>query len=1237
MDDEHINIGTPADRKLGKVDTSFYIIAIGASAGGLDAIKRFLSSLPQSFPHSLVIVQHISPDYKSMMPDILSRETWLPVLEVDDDMKVESGKIYLIPPKANIVIQGTPTDVAEHSAGPRPVERTSPEQPAPQGLRFSLTTQVRKPALNLPIDLFFTSLAEAVGNRSIAVVLSGTGSDGSRGIRTVKDHDGFILVQDPGLAGFDGMPRTAIATGLVDKVLPAEDMLPEIERYIDLRDKGVIEPEDGVSLSPEFHSILKLVSADAEIDFTSYKTPTLMRRIVRRMALRGHIDAKAYLQELKTNAQEANALSREFLVGVTNFFRDLPVWMAFRERVLKKLFEEGAEDTPVRVWVAACSTGEEAYTLSMLMEDYRSTHGLKRDFRIYATDANESAITMAKQGLFSTSLLDEIPEEFREKGFLDATPDGFRISPHIRTRVVFSVHNVVEDPPFTRIDLITCRNLLIYLSPDVQARVITQFSFSLRKAGFLVLGAAETPGNHGTMFKPVVPKMRIYENQRIPSSTRESISKLMEYSLPSGMRMPRARRLNLQDRMPDEELQKLIYFALEEAETAICLVDENARMIRSFGDVKTLLRFPEDGYSPYLLELVDERLRSSIMLIIRRAQSEHVSKRPGLRLIDKDVIRKVDITARRVEWGTHGLVYAVSFHFVEEPPPRPVLAGQDTIDMPHDAYIEHLENEVQALQDMLSATAEDLGASNEELQTANEELSAANEELQATNEETQSINEELHTVNTEHQERIVELEAAYSDIENLMATAEIGVLVLSANMRVRRFSAGLGAFVNIDGSMLGQPLDNLSTVLSLDSIANLRDDARLALEAAEESARELSRMDGGWLRVRTRPYYNSEGEVVGSVITMRDITDVKLLEHDLKYHRERLDVMLESELAGYFDWTPDTGKSYLSPRLKNALGYGELEIPDNIQGWSRLIAPEDRETARAAVAAHLHGMERDAVLSLDLQLLHREGHKIWFQVRGRVISRDASGRADRVSGVLFDIATIKGREFELIERDDGARRRALTGAMDLAATVKHLTSAQGALLGNGSTPQSALDKIDAVLTNMQEQIGEVLGTLSLPPNTLASVDTPLSDILKAVMRRLEHGFVQAGIDFRFGPLVTVNVIPEALTEVLIGLFEALLMNASTSQARRIEIGSEKVEANPGRVIIQIRDTAAPTDDAFYDPLRSPADAATVLLHGTPDGLAMCRRMIDLMNADISVSHDQGASGVVLQLTLPSGE
>lgn len=865
-------------RKMGKVDESFYIIGVGASAGGLDAIKQLLTQIKPGFRHSLVIIQHISPDYKSLMSEILGRETTLPVNEVSDNMAVEAGQIYLIPPKSNILIQGTKGDNSALIA-------KGAEGVAHSGLRFSLVESTPRPGLNLPIDVFFHSLAEAVEDRAIAVILSGSGSDGSRGLRPIKDREGFVLVQDPEIAAFDGMPRSAIATGIVDMVLAPDLIVGEINRYLEMRVRGIdsvdriFERDDDA-----FAGLLERVSKTAEIDFSLYKEPTLKRRVARRMAVKGYTDLKDYLGFLDTDETELNVLNREFLIGVTNFFRDLPVWRNLQQRTLPELFETGEDEDQIRVWSVGCSTGEEAYTIAMILELFRLKNGIKRDFRIFATDVNERSIKAAKQGIYPDSVREEIPSEFLERGFLTFQSGTFSVSPIIRNKVVFSVHNVIEDPPFTRTDIIVCRNLLIYLSPEVQAKIMTQFSFSLRQGGILQLGAAETTGTHGVMFDPLMHKSGIYRNTRqIDPLARRSRHSL---DFPTSQFLPRSHSLASRERSSRDDLITLLHHTLEDSSTCICIVDDLGKIERTFGKHAGLLDISADGFSSSILELIDPKLRSTVALVFRRCEMEGFAEKTGTKLITDNETEIVDVSCRRMAWEARAVAYVLTFTRMKDLKiDRATLVSNDDGDSrstPTEAYVTHLENEVQSLQGMLSATAEDLGASNEELQTTNEELIASNEELQANNEETQSINEELYTLNAENADKIADLEAATADINNLLETAELGVLVLSKNLTIRQFSTGLHPYMQLQQSDIGRPLVNFAIQLEAQAIQDFFDGIRRSMEDGGESTRELRTSTGGYVLCRTRPYHNVHGMQNGVVTTLQDITELKELSDGIR-------------------------------------------------------------------------------------------------------------------------------------------------------------------------------------------------------------------------------------------------------------------------------------------------------------------------------------------------------------------
>lgn len=991
-----------ARRTIGKVDQSFYIIGVGASAGGLDAIKQLIAQADGSFMHSFVIIQHISPDHKSLMKEILTRETGMTIVEVTDDMPLAPQHIYLIPPSTNVVIQGTPDDT-------RPIiDRDGNLEHA--GLRFSLIQPVPRPQLNLPIDLFFHSLADAVGNRAIGIVLSGTGTDGSRGLRAIKDRDGFLLVQEPETAAFDGMPMAAIATNLVDLIAPPDAMVLELRRYIELREDGIFHIDEIFSSGEaDFDALVDQISESASIDFSQYKKPTLRRRVARRVALNHCANLQEYQQFVDRHPQELEILHREFLIGVTNFFRDLPAWLALKDEALQRIFESSLETEPVKIWSVGCSTGEEAYTAAFLFEEYRRAHGLERDFRIFASDVNEDAIRAAKDGIYPVSILEEIPPEYRTSDTIVQKGGTFQISSAIRNKVIFNVHNVLQEPPYIDTDLIICRNMLIYLSPDMQKKVLSLFSFSLRSTGFLFLGAAENVTHQYSKFQVEVSSARLYRNRR---SVQRGMIRSSEIGHNASYSMPRTRRLATREtrRSTSPALGPLFEAVLKDVKGCVLVLDEAGAILETMGHYREFVQLPDQAFSANALDLVHDRLKSTISLLMRQAEADDEAEALSVKCAFADRIEQVDVFCRRIDWDTRPVAYSL---FIRKTDTRqvPLLSeASRPASQFEQATLAKLESEVESLQAMLSVTTEDLGISNEELQAANEELTVSNEELQSNNEEMQSINEELHTVNAENADKIMQLETAKADIENLLNTTDFAIIFLDENLAIRRFNAAVCKYIDLNPTDVGRPLTNFASRLNADDHSNLLSAIAAVMTGRAPTESEIQLDDGTWVQLRVKALDAiGHGDPGGVAITFFDVTTMQSLKDQLLGERDRLETLVESDVAGYWDWNLVTDEEYLSPRFKSMLGYEDHEMENRPESWQAIIHPDDLQTSLVNLEKHISSQGKHP-FDQEVRFTHRSGKELWVLCRGRVVEWANDGAALRMLGVHIDITNIKQKE-----------------------------------------------------------------------------------------------------------------------------------------------------------------------------------------------------------------------------------
>ncbi len=1218
-------------RQLGEVDQSFYIIGVGASAGGLDAIKQLVGQADADFPHSFVIIQHISPDHKSLMSEILTRETKMRVLEVTDDMALQPGHIYLIPPKSNVVIQGTMDDTQPSLANASLLTK--------KGLRFSLVAPSPRPQLNLPIDIFFHSLAEAVGDRAIAIVLSGTGTDGSRGLRTVKDRDGFVMVQDPETADFDGMPAAAIATQIVDMVAAPDAMISEIRRFIAMRDEGVFNIDTLFRNAEEsFQDLLVRISEGAGIDFTQYKKPTLKRRIARRVALTHSNSLKEYVQFVDDNPAELGVLHREFLVGVTNFFRDLPAWNTLLEKIIPKLFAEGDQDQPVKVWSVGCSTGEEAYTIALILEKYRLDHGIARDFRVFASDVNEDAILSAKDGIYPESVLEEIPGQYRRTDFMSFHGGTFHISSNIRNRLIFNTHNVLQEPPYINTDLITCRNLLIYVSPDMQKKVLSLFSFSLRSNGFLFLGAAENVMHQFAKFETEISAARIFKNTRTHQRTaiRATIDPWRSFSAP----LPRLRRLATREQQRSSSMVgTVLEQSLTNVDGCLIIIDEGGNILETFGNYRRFVNLPEQAFSANIFDLVHERLKSSFSLLIRQAETEGHSKSIDTRCALGDRIEQIDIFCERIEWETQPLAYSLMLRRTDQVSILKSGAdgGQKGGSGTDHTEIARLESEIETLREMLNATTEDLGISNEELQTANEELTVSNEELQANNEEMQSINEELHTVNAENAEKIVQLEAANADVENLLNTADLAVVFLDETLAIRRFNPAITRYVDLKQTDAGRRLTSFASSFTTQAYKAILEDAERASRGGDEINREAQLSDGSWALVRSRPFkLRDSGEHSGVVVTALDITTSKILQEEVRIQRDRLEGLLESEAAGYWELDLLTGTEYLSPRCREMLLLDSDNAAEPAQNWRNRLSQDDLTRLDAALQEHIKSKGK-IPYDEEVCFQHPSGEDIWVQRRGRVIEWSDDGRPLKALGVHLDISRLKAREMRVSQDAENIFGFAYTTAHGLTQPVNTSQQcleelAHGIEEGDIENVANIIDTMQGINTRMGQSVAAVVEFSKLFSEGIELQNLDLRGVAESCAMDMAKLVESVDAQLDIAKMPNVYGRPELIARVFQSLIGNSIKFRHLERPCKISIKAKPLKNDMVQVTVSdngigvnpaVRDKAF---ELFYKYHKDPS------YNGVGTGLAVCRRIVNIHGGTIAFGDDDG-NGTSVVFTL----
>ncbi|MFD1342543.1 chemotaxis protein CheB [Litorisediminicola beolgyonensis] len=924
-------------------DDIFPVVGVGASAGGLEALKEMFSGHKRLPDMAFVVVQHLDPTHESLMAELIDRYTSMPVRQAEGNERLKPNHVYVIPPGYGLAVKDGILSLTDFKD--------------PRGMRR-------------PIDDFFESLALDQKNLAACVILSGTGADGSRGLRAIKKHGGLCVVERPESAAYDGMPSSAISTGLVDIISEPREILGYLKSFFERGSLTGDEAEDAGHVADSVDELCTVLREAVGHDFSQYKRSTLNRRIARRMQVLGIEDSAQYIDRLRHGPEECNALFRDLLINVTRFFRDPKHFDTLNRLVIDPLVAESRDGEELRVWVPGCSSGDEAYSIAMLFAAAVRKHGKRPYVQIFATDIDDKMLELARQASYPLASLGDIPKEFHDD-FLLVGHDRISIAPRIQDMVRFSVHNLVRDPPYSKIDLISCRNLLIYFEESLQKIVIPFFHFALRKDGRLLLGPSEAIGRYEDLFEVVEQSARLFRRRNVKSN--------YSLKLTADNRTTQALRRLEKTRSEPERTSRVDVSAMEivaqKYAPVSLLVDREGMLLDRWGSAGRYLEFPERlERNVHVPTLAKPGLREKIGPLIRQVSES--GRRAGA--LDVEV---------RTDFGTLGVKvicepvqdYAFLIVIVETKP----LEATDNDDFDE---FQSDDNQIQFLEDELRNTRHSLRSTVEELETANEELKSSNEEMMSMNEELQSTNEELTTVNDELKNKLDQLTVANADLKNFFDSTQLAVLVVDADLNLRSFTDAALEIFPIDKSFIGRPLDKIPTKLSA---RHMIEDARRAAIDGEQTETSLhsTELEAEYI-LRSIPYRLMDGDIDGATLVFTDVTEALSLQRNLREERERLRLVLEVAKIGIWEYEPATDKTVLDATERALLNISDDDPAGAMEPILASLPSEDRDRVNRALRMAIEG---DREFNETFRVPLGDGKFRWLHGLGKQIEVHGSG------------------------------------------------------------------------------------------------------------------------------------------------------------------------------------------------------------------------------------------------------
>lgn len=1183
-----------------------YIVGVGASAGGLESLERLFAGISGDLGACYVVIQHLSPNYETMMDQLLARHTHMNVCIAEQQQVAQANHVYVIPPKKDMVIEGNQLILKEQDETEMP---------------------------HLPIDRFFESMADSCGRSCVAIVLSGTGSDGSRGVKAVRGKGGLVLCESEATAKFSGMPRSAQATGCVDYVVPPDSMGAMLTSHFMGRRDLSIEFQDRDE--NQLQVIFELMKQRCQIDFAHYKPSTVSRRIDRRMSLSGIKSLDEYIIVLRENEAELDKLYQDMLIGVTKFFRDKECFETLESEIIPTLLTRDDAKNGVRVWVAGCATGEEAYSLAILFDEIRSSMNLDVDVKIFATDVHPDSLHTAGVGRYSTDKLDDVSAERKRKYFVSHDDTVTVIKP-IRQMVLFAPHNVLQDPPFTDLHMVSCRNLLIYFDGAAQRKALTLFHFALRRGGILFLGPSEAIGNLKAEFKSIDEKFRLYSKRR-------------DARLPPDVRLPiPARPKVLPDRLypkrenvrGDLDRKEIYDLLLDMAMPPTLLVNEQRQVVETFGGAELLLKLRGRHVSTDLLDLCPKEVTATLSAGLRRVErSRKPIRLPVARVsTSQGELKNVDIVITPMNTKeSDTLYYAIQIN-TKQPDlndvatkiEEPALLDMTDSQLEMTERVRVIEDELHHTKENLQATIEELESSNEELQATNEELIASNEELQSTNEELNSVNEELHTVNVEYQNKNAELQELNEDMRHLFSSTDIGTVFLDDALTIRRFTPTVAEIFDLEPQDVGRRLASFSHTLKID---NLREKLAQVLKTAETYEQEVTDEANNHYFMRILPY-QIEGQVSGVILTLTEINSLVEARDLAKQYQRRLQKAIDAVPVFVSFVNTKLQYEYANRAYTEWLGLENEQIIG--QHIRNVIGEKAFATSEPYLKKVTEGVPQNYISTIDTQ---------HGTINIKVNYQPSFTKGGKVNGfyvAVSDVTSVKEAERELAKAVEQARKANQAKSEFLARMSHEIRSPMTSIMGFADILDEQLTDADnkncvgVIRENgrhLLELINDLLDLAKIESGKLelSSQIFSASEILKECHNSVIAKAVEKNIDLNLD-----DQLPE--NRRIVGdrrRFRQIVTNLLGNAVKFTDTGSVTLKAslneNESQVHIAVVDTGTgiSTNDfsRLFEPFTQIDGSSERKYEGSGLGLTITKQLVETMGGELSVESRHGVGSV----------